>query len=153
MAKGVSILAPLWQQDVPKADQRSRDLSSCVLIVDDDADLLETLARLMGRFGHKCLVAASGAEAIALIDTASPDLVVTDLHMPGLDGVAVTRRAREKNPPIPVVLMTAYPTPETNREVRTVGWTICVAKPFANADMLDAVQRALGSNKSVVCQE
>lgn len=125
-------------------------MSSCVLIVDDDADLSETLARLMGRFGHKCLVASSGAEAIALIDTASPDLVVTDLHMPGLDGVAVTRRAREKSPPIPVVLMTAYPTPEMKREV---GGTICLAKPFANADMLDAVERALASNKSGVRQE
>jgi CheY-like chemotaxis protein len=120
-------------------------LSSCVLIVDDDADLSETLARLLGRFGHKCLVAASGAEAITLIDAASPDLVVTDLHMPGMDGVAVVRRAREKSPPIPVVLMTAYPTPETQREIQAVGGTIYLAKPIANADMLDATRRLLGS--------
>ncbi len=119
-------------------------MSSCVLIVDDDADLLETLARLLGRFGHKCLVAASGAEAITLIEAASPDLVVTDLHMPGMDGVAVVRRAREKNPPIPVVLMTAYPTPETQREIQVVGGTIYLAKPIANADMLDATRRLLG---------
>ncbi len=127
-------------------------MSSRVLIVDDDADLSETLARLLGRFGHKCLVAASGVEAIGLIDTASPDLVVTDLHMPGLDGIAVARCAREKSPPIPVVLMTAYPTSETRREMRTVGGTIHLAKPFANADMLDAVERALRWNTSVACQ-
>jgi CheY-like chemotaxis protein len=128
-------------------------VSSCVLIVDDDADLSETLARLLGRFGHKCLVAASGSEAIGLIDVASPDLVVTDLHMPGLDGLAVARQARQKSPPIPVVLMTAYPTTETRGEARIVGGILHVAKPFANADMLDAVERALGSRKSVPDQE
>jgi CheY-like chemotaxis protein len=127
-------------------------LSSCVLIVDDDPDLSETLARLLGRFGHKCLVAASGAEAIGLIDTASPDLVVTDLHMPGMDGVAVARRAREKNPPIPVVLMTAYPTFGTTRQAPTANGMVYLAKPFANAAMLDAVRRALGSNRSLVKQ-
>ncbi len=125
-------------------------MSSCVLIVDDDADLSETLVRLLGRFGHNCLVAASGSQAIGLIDTASPDLVVTDLHMPGMDGVAVARQARQKNPPIPVVLMTAYPTAETKREVQVVGGTIHLAKPFATADLLDAVQCALGSRKGAM---
>lgn len=127
-------------------------MSSCVLIVDDDPDLSETLARLLGRFGHKCLVAASGAEAISLIDTVSPDLVVTDLHMPGMDGVAVARRAREKSPPIPVVLMTAYPTFGTTRQGPTATGMVYLAKPFANAAMLDAVRRALGSNRSLVNQ-
>ena len=124
-------------------------MSSCVLIVDDDADLSETLARLLGRFGHKCLVAASGSEAIQVIDTVTPDVVVTDLHMPGLDGVAVARRARQESPPIPVVLMTAYPTPDPRREAQAAGGTVYLAKPFANVDMLDAVQRALGSRKGV----
>jgi CheY-like chemotaxis protein len=128
-------------------------LSSCVLIVDDDPDLSETLVRLLGRFGHTCLVAASGSEAIDLMDTASPDLVVTDLHMPGLDGLTVARQAREKSPPIPVVLMTAYPMTETRRKTQTAGAILHLAKPFANADMLDAVERALGSRKSETDQE
>jgi CheY-like chemotaxis protein len=120
-----------------------------VLIVDDDADLSETLARLLGRFGHKCLVASSGSEAVHLIDTMAPDLVVTDLHMPGMDGVAVARRARQENPPIPVVIMTAYPTADTRREAQAMGGTVYLAKPFANVDMLDAVRRALDSRKGV----
>ena len=86
-----------------------------MLIVDDEADLSETLARLLGRLGHTCLVAASGSEAIRLIDTMTPDLVVTDLHMPG--------------------------------------GTLYLAKPFANADMLDAVQRALDSRKGIPARE
>jgi len=125
--------------------ERSRVLSSCVLVVDDDIDFGVTLVRLLGKFGYTCLSAASGAQAIALLDTASPDLVVTDLHMPGTDGLAVARRAREKQPPVPVVLMTAYPTSDTEREVGAVGGTIFIPKPFANTDMLDAVRRALNS--------
>ena len=124
-----------------------------MLIVDDDADLSETLVRLLGRFGHKCLVAASGSEAVHLIDTMTFDLVVTDLHMPGMDGVAVARRARQESPPIPVVLMTAYPTAGTRREAQAVGVTVYLAKPFANVDMLDAVQRALDSRKGVPAPE
>ena len=128
-------------------------MSSQVLIVDDDADLSETLARLLGRFGHKCLVAASGSEAIDLIDTMTPDLVVTDLHMPGMDGIAVMRRARQESPPIPVVLMTAYPTADTRREAERAGGVVYLAKPFANADMLEAVQRALDVRKGVPVRE
>jgi len=127
-------------------------VSSRVLIVDDDADLSETLARLLGRRGHTCLVAASGSEAIDLIDAASPDVVVTDLHMPGTDGLAVTRRARQKSPPIPVVLMTAYPMAETGPGARIASGIFHLAKPFANAEILDAVERALNSRPSVTAE-
>jgi CheY-like chemotaxis protein len=125
-------------------------LGSCVLIVDDDADLSETLARLLGRFGHRCLVAASGSEAIELIDGASPDLVVADLHTAGTDGLAVTRRARQKHPPIPVVLMTRYPMAEAAPGAGMASGIVRLAKPFANAEVLDAVERALNSRKSVM---
>lgn len=114
-----------------------------ILVVDDDTDHTDTLARLLGRFGHTCLTAASAAEAIHLIHTASPHLVVTDLHMPGMDGLAVVRCARETTPPIPVILMTAYPTPETQAQTGAIGGTVYLAKPFANADFLRVVQDTL----------
>ncbi len=81
------------------------------------------------------------------MDTITFDLVVTDLHMPGMDGLAVARRARQESPPIPVVLMTAYSTADTRRDAQLVGGIRYIAKPFATADMLDAVQRALDSRK------
>lgn len=118
-------------------------MGSRVLIVDDDADLLESLIRLLGRFGYTCLTASSGAEAIAAMEVEAPDVIVTDLHMPGLDGVAVTRHARGLRPPIPVVLMTAYSAPAAHRQGLGAGAAIQVAKPFRNADLVTAVQRAL----------
>ncbi len=78
-----------------------------------------------------------------VIQADSPDLVVTDLHMRGMDGVAVARCAREHSPPIPVVLLTAYPMRMPHRQVQETGAMIHVAKPFANLDLVHAVQRSL----------
>ena len=121
-----------------------------ILIADDDIDLRATLVRLLGRFGYGCLTASSGAEAIQVMQAERPDLVVTDLHMPGIDGVAVARCAREHSPPIPVVLMTAYPMRVTHRQVQEAGATTHVEKPFASLDLVNAVQRALGESNAKV---
>ena len=124
-------------------------MGSRVLIVDDEQDLLESVVRFLGRYGYTCLTAASGTEAMAFIEVEAPDVVVTDLHMPGIDGVAITRHARGHCPPIPVVLMTAYPASEAQRHLRDAGGVVHVAKPFKNADLLDAVRRALGASGEI----
>lgn len=115
-----------------------------VLLVDDDTDLLDTLVRLLGRHGYRCGVASSGDEGIRAVEAESPDLVVTDLRMPGIDGMAVAQHARQHRPPIPVILMTAYTSSETCQNVRRMGGTTYVTKPFASADLVDAVRRAVG---------
>src|SRR3990170_6530586 len=71
-------------------------VSPKTLIVEDEPDLLETCVRLLRQVGHSCLTARSGREAIALIDAEHPDLVVTDLRLPTLNGLAVTRHARSE---------------------------------------------------------
>ena len=80
---------------------------------------------------------------MALIDTTALALVVTDLHMPGVNGLTVARRAADKVPPIPVVLMTAFPSIDTERQAREAGVAVHLSKPFANAEMLSAVRRGL----------
>lgn len=120
-------------------------MTSRILLIDDDIDLLDTLVRLLGRQGYTCRVAFSGDDGIQAIDAESPDVVVTDLRMPGIDGLAVARYARQHRPPIPVILMTAYATSETHQDVRRMGGTTYVTKPFASADLLDAVRRAVES--------
>jgi CheY-like chemotaxis protein len=116
-----------------------------VLIVDDEMDFRDTVERLLGRLGYICLAASSGAEALQIIEAAAPDVVVTDLHMPGVDGLAVARCARAHCPPIPVVLMTAYPaTRVTQPQSHEAGGTIHLTKPFGNLDLVQAIRRALG---------
>lgn len=123
-------------------------MTSRVLIVDDDIEISKSLARLLGRSGHTCLVTASGAEAAGIMDTARPDLVVTDSHMPAMDWVGVTRRARRTAPPIPVVLMTVSPKVESKEKPPTAGGIFHLPKSSENAAVVDVVERALASGKS-----
>jgi CheY-like chemotaxis protein len=114
-----------------------------ILIVDDEADMAVTCARLLTWRGYTCLIAQAGADAIARMDTEAPDLVITDLHLPGMDGLAVTRHARNRRPAIPVILMTAYASAAAEGESFGAGATYYLAKPFLNAQLVELVQRAL----------
>jgi len=118
-------------------------LTRTILVVDDEPDLVANCERLLLRLGHVSLRAHTGIEALALIDREKPDLVVCDLRLPGVDGLAVTRRARGHVPPIPVILITAYDSPEARRAAIESGVEVYLAKPFSNAAFLDAVERAL----------
>jgi two-component system, OmpR family, response regulator PrrA len=113
------------------------------LVVDDEPDLVATCERLLQRAGHTSLPANSGLEAMALIDRERPDLVVADLRLPGADGLAVTRHARRQVPPIPVILITGYDSPQARRAASESGVDVYLAKPFSNAAFMDAIQRIL----------
>lgn len=121
-------------------------VSPRTLIVEDEPDLLETCVRLLRQAGHICLTAPGAREAISLIDTERPDLVVADLRLPTMGGLAVARHARRVSPPVPVIVTTAYTSPEASREARRAGATIFLPKPFGAAEFMDAVNRALGAS-------
>jgi CheY-like chemotaxis protein len=114
-----------------------------ILVVDDEPDLVANCERLLRRAGHESLRAHTGPDAIALIDRERPDLVLADLRLPGVDGLAVARHARGRVPPIPVILITAYDSPQARTSARECGASIYLAKPFSNAALLEAIQRAL----------
>jgi CheY-like chemotaxis protein len=111
--------------------------------VDDEPDLLENCERLLRPLGHIYLSAGVGLDAIALIDRERPDLVVTDLRLPGTDGLAVAQHARSRVPPIPVILITAYDSARARRGAREASVAAYLTKPFTNAAFLDTVQRVL----------
>jgi len=114
-----------------------------ILVADDEPDLVTTCERLLQRVGHASLRAYTGLEAMALIDREKPDLVVADLRLPGADGLTVTRHARRQVPPIPVILITAYDSPQARRAASESGVDVYLAKPFSNAAFVDAIQRVL----------
>jgi CheY-like chemotaxis protein len=116
-----------------------------ILVVDDDPDMVTTCAQILACHGYRALTALAGADAIAMMDAERPDLVVADLHMPGVDGVAVARHARNRMPPIPVVLMTAWPIGDGAGQPHPPDAAAYLAKPFANADFVEAVRRLTAS--------
>jgi CheY-like chemotaxis protein len=114
-----------------------------ILVVDGEPELVANCERLLRRVGHVSLRAYTGPDAIALIDTDQPDLVVADLRLPKVDGLAVTRHARAQVPPIPVILITAYDSWEARQAASEAGVGVYLAKPFSNAEFLQAVVRML----------
>ena len=112
-----------------------------ILIVDDEFDLVETCVRLLVRQGFTCLRAYTGQQGITLIGQQHPDVVLTDLHLPDVDGLNVLRHAREHSPSIPGILMTDSPSISNNGHA--VGGVQYLPKPFSNAALLEVVNRAL----------
>lgn len=115
-----------------------------LLVVDDEADMLENIARILRRNNYPCLTADSSQTALAALERESPDLILTDLRMPGIDGLALLRHARRLLPGIPVVIMTAYASDAAAREAREAGAAAFLTKPFAARDLLLTIQEVMG---------
>ncbi len=84
-----------------------------ILIVDDDQRMTHTLADILGISGHQTVEAKSAAQAIDLVSKDRFDCVLTDVRMPEIDGTALYQLLRQKQPGLPVILMTAYAADET----------------------------------------
>ncbi len=117
-----------------------------ILVVDDEPDMLENVARILRRNAHQCVTARSGQEAVAMLEREHPDLVLTDLRMPGMDGLGLLRTVKRVSPPTPVVIFTAYASDAAAREASAAGAAGFLVKPFTAAELLQAVLRALEPN-------
>ena len=142
-----------WLADGPLACERSAP-EPCyptrmarILTVDDEPEMLDTVRRILVREGHEVVAAGSGGEALAALENDGFDLVLTDLMMPDIDGMAVLAAALERLPGAPVVLMTAYATIETAvAAIRAGAWDY-VAKPFSMQELRVVIDRALGHGR------
>jgi DNA-binding NtrC family response regulator len=114
-----------------------------VLVVDDDASVRLMLSKLLTRSGHEVIEARDGLEAIATLGARPIDLVVTDLNMPGADGLQVLRHTREKYPKIPVLILTGENSIRDCVEAMRAGAFNFLTKPFHAADLNEVVRQAL----------
>lgn len=118
-----------------------------ILIIDDEPTLREVLAMVLERSGYTIREAASGELAMPLFDRWMPELVITDLTMPGMDGLEVLRqvktRAANAGRDVPVILVTAYASTATAVAAMREGAFDYVAKPFQNDELRMLVQKAL----------
>ena len=79
-----------------------------ILVVDDEKDMCDLMARLLEKEGLKPITVNDGASALKMVRMAHPDVVLLDVRMPGMDGMEVMRRVKELDPDLPVVIITAY---------------------------------------------
>jgi two-component system NtrC family response regulator len=114
-----------------------------ILVVDDEPNMCRSLTILLGEDGRRDVsTARSGEEALAKLDE-EPQVVLCDLSMPGMDGLEVLRRVRQRAPEVKVILMTAYSTVQSAVEAMRLGAFEYLIKPFTNEDVTAAVEGAL----------
>ena len=101
----------------------------CILIVDDDRTQAETLARVLKLEGYRTVVSVDGQQALAEVAGGDIDLVLTDLKMPGMDGLELFRRIHADRPDMPVLIVTAHGTIETAIEAVREGVVDFIQKP------------------------
>jgi len=114
-----------------------------ILLVDDEAGILDTLQILFRREGFDVAVASSGRAALESLERERPDLVLSDIRMPGADGLEVLSRAREVDPELPVILMTAQASLQSAMRAVNEGAYYYLQKPFANDELLAICRRAV----------
>lgn len=114
-----------------------------ILLVDDEADFLELMALRIKEWGYDLITALSGEEAIEILKNKSPDIIILDYMMPGMDGVATLKEIRKINFEIPVIMFTAFPDKRSINEVEKLGVTAYIPKLSSYSDAHTALKTAL----------
>jgi CheY-like chemotaxis protein len=114
-----------------------------ILVIEDDDMSREGVAEILADEGYEVMAASNGVEGLALLSTYHPDVVLTDLHMPQLDGWGVIERLKQTYPLLPVIIFTSDIEIDTMREAQRLGVQDFVNKPFNLDDLIKRVKRVL----------
>ena len=126
-----------YHPDMSNADRGAR---GNILIAEDEDGVRDSLTQVLREEGYDVVAAASGDAAIAALGGGEFDVVISDLRMPGADGMAVLRRAREIAPQALVLLMTAHATVDTAVEALRGGAQDYLLKPVIFDDLLHKIE-------------
>lgn len=124
----------------PMAGRRRR-----VLVVDDERAVRAALRVNLTKEGYDVLLAATGGEALAALDADNPDAVITDVRMPGMDGLALLDEIQSRTPGLPVVVMTGHGSVENAVRAMQAGAANYIIKPVSRDEILMLLERALHS--------
>jgi two-component system, OmpR family, response regulator MprA len=116
---------------------------AAILVVDDDASIRRMLVRALAAEGYTVEAVADGGAALASIERSQPDALVLDVAMPGLDGLAVSRRLRGKGLAVPVLLLTARDAVADRVQGLDAGADDYLVKPFATEELLARLRALL----------
>lgn len=112
-----------------------------ILIVDDQFGIRILLNEVLQKEGYQTFQAANGIQALEIVDNHSPDLVLLDMKIPGMDGIEILKRLKAINADIQVIIMTAYGELDMIQESKDLGAITHFAKPFDIDEIRDAVRK------------
>ena len=123
--------------------------SHTILVVDDEENARKSISAVLRREGYRVQAAASAAEAIELAGAEAPDLLVTDVVMPEMDGLTMYERLRARHPDLLAIVVTGHESVESAVRAMRLGAYDYITKPFQPAHMLATIARALDHSKVV----
>ena len=123
-----------------------------ILIIEDEQLITKSLNRLLRKEGYNVAITNSGREALEKIKSEDFDLIVSDIRMPGLDGIETIKEIRKylvsrQKPPVPEVLITGYADEEKYKQALELKVVDYIYKPFDIKDFLEAVKRNLNAKQ------
>ena len=119
------------------------DKPATVLVIDDDAEMLASLRKTISKRGFHVLTAHNGSEGLDLLRERGPDVVLTDLRMPAIDGMSLLKASRTIAPDVPVIILTAYGSVDLAVEAIRAGASSFILKPLRSSTLLSALDAAL----------
>jgi len=125
----------------PPTTTATGDAEPCILIVDNDEDLAAALVTRLESLGHRCELAGSGRQAMSIYQSTPVNLVVTDLNMPGGDGVTLARSLRERGD-VPIIVLTGFRGAFRDRLAAITNLTV-LEKPCSTQHLIELVETEL----------
>ncbi len=116
-------------------------MSTRVMVVEDDAELREALDDTLELAGYDSVTADSGESALLMLEKAMPDIIISDVNMPGINGLSLLKSLQNKLPDVPVLLMTAYGNISDAVQAMKDGAVDYLSKPFEPQSLIDKLKR------------
>ncbi len=117
-----------------------------ILIIDDDKDLCFVLKRFLSKHGFEVIEATSGKAALEILEGMEPDLILCDFRLEDMSGSSILKKIKEKNPSVPVIIITGYSNIKTAVEVMKLGAMDYVTKPLLPDEILLTIRKALSKS-------
>lgn len=119
-----------------------------ILVVDDEETVRKFVRKVLERAGYPLLAASSGEEALRTLQTATPDVLLIDIVMPGMSGLALAARAHQLLPTVPVIFMSGF----ADEYAQELSGSVCLSKPFTPSELLAAVRDIADARRSLGSQ-